>query len=860
MIVNQSLINHLEAFNKYAKFISDKFGIQVRFDGLKACTDGQIIYLPSLSGMNEDEIDFLYCVLLHEVGHIRYSLFTPESFAPLKSEAHFHICNALEDARIENCLMKDFDGAHDIFLNLYNNYSTNDNFMHRVFGIKNKQVSLWHAIGIYCHDYFIDLDKKKTLEEIVGAKLSKQVAKFVNEHKLDKLLEKTDLKTWDDVVELGTKIYKMYFGEVSDKSKKVDIAPMVSALGETNKSMEDLTTITKDMEDKINKLQEKTKELYQKIQEKRNETKGEVDQLNQEKTKLQQQLEALETIEYNREIAQTKGEKVAKYQTQKTELSSKKTNYEAKKQELENQLKEQQTLDGENQVSTKQEQLSQKLKTINERLNKLDEKLKNQDQKIEKQTKELNQANEFNNKLPPEVNNLSNDDLKKALENAEKKLEEITEKLNNLQSETQDEQKLRDLREEMREVKEQASRQITSQLRELQEELNDAGVPIQLIPQFEPNPVWPDGDEAQQQFDDMASQSTGEMVTNGCGFSLQSPRDIISYVEKIKDDVCDFDLGEHFYESNHESKLQSFNEETSQVTNTKETSDGKALKSMRKHLPLSTQFDKITVKNHSDNKELSQIKQSLSSTIMQVKQLFRTHLKFDKKDYFKGNQEEGRLDTRNLWKLATKTDDLYYEVNNPKFVNKVSASILVDISGSMDKEFTNHGLKLKELALILSEGLKEVHVQHEVLGYHAPVSHDLRSLGASPVYNRNSNILEHIVYKNFNDRHNSGVQNLELQCSDNSDGESLKIAGKRLLKNRSKRKVMFVILDGKPFLSDANVELLDQDLRNTIEWCKHQKIELFAFGFNEQGKEFFKDRFCHLKDYQDLIKFIKEKM
>ena len=91
MLVSQSTIAQLEAFNKYAKFISDQFGVTVVLDGTKACTNGKTIYLPSLSAMNQEEIEFLYCVLLHEVGHVRHTPFSPELFQGIKTQDHFHI-------------------------------------------------------------------------------------------------------------------------------------------------------------------------------------------------------------------------------------------------------------------------------------------------------------------------------------------------------------------------------------------------------------------------------------------------------------------------------------------------------------------------------------------------------------------------------------------------------------------------------------------------------------------------------------------------------------------------------------------------------------------------------------------------
>jgi cobalamin biosynthesis protein CobT len=889
MRVSQATISHLEDFNRYAKFISDKFGIEVRFDTLKAQTDGKVIYLPSLAGMSDEEVDFLYCVLLHEVGHIRYTNFAPEAYKTIKSQSHFHICNALEDARIENSLMKDFDGAHDIFLKLYNEYAANDDFMHRVFGIKGNEVSVWHAIGIYAHDYFVDLDKKNTLKDMVGEKIAKQVAKFIQDHKIDQLFAKTDLKTWDDVLKLGTKLYDLYFDDKKDKSDKLDISPMIKALEEVaQKQMDQLQETSNKMQSDLADLQEQAKKIEEKLREKRSQNAGEIEQLQAEQKSLRSQMEKIEDLEDARQLQQTTKDRLQKYETNKTELQNKQQSYEAKKAELEKKLQElkdklaaqaQPKVDENGQVvpeepktpgqlrkdnaeQKKLQDLEKKLQTAQERLQSVQQRLKEQDNKINTQTGKQNEAQTQANKSPEELAALSNEELNKLGNETQKRLNEIYDRLEKLQGgSSADQQKLGQLRDQMNQIKDQASKEITDQLQKMQDKLSKAGLPIQVVPQFETNEAWPEGDAAQQQFDQEASAETGQLVANGCGFGLSNPRDIVTYIDQVKNDVVDFNLGEHFHEQNHESKLESFNEEdTSKITYTQDQKDSKTFKSNRKHTPLSTALDKVLTKNSSDGKEIAQIKSQLSSTITQVRNLFRNRLKFDKRDWFSGNQEEGKLDSRNLWKLATKTDDLYYEVNRPKFVNKVSATILVDISGSMDKTDTAHGEKLRELALILSEGLKEVHIQHEVIGYHAPVNHELRAMGASPLYNRNSNSLEHIVYKTFNDKNNLGIQNLEVQCSDNSDGESIKFAGQRLVKSRSKRKVLFVISDSKPFLSDANVELLDQDLRNSLEWCKGNKIEVFALGFNKQGKEFFGDRYGQLRDYTDLLKYIKEKL
>ena len=71
---------------------------------------------------------------------------------------------------------------------------------------------------------------------------------------------------------------------------------------------------------------------------------------------------------------------------------------------------------------------------------------------------------------------------------------------------------------------------------------------------------------------------------------------------------------------------------------------------------------------------------------------------------------------------------------------------------------------------------------------------------------------------------------------------------------------MFVITDGKPFLNDADTACLDQDLKNTLEWAKRSKIEVYALGFNDVPKSFYGDNYCKVENMDTLLKFLKERL
>jgi len=162
------------------------------------------------------------------------------------------------------------------------------------------------------------------------------------------------------------------------------------------------------------------------------------------------------------------------------------------------------------------------------------------------------------------------------------------------------------------------------------------------------------------------------------------------------------------------------------------------------------------------------------------------------------------------------------------------------------------------LVLGLSQALDEVHIKHEILGYHAPVCQEMREMQSSVIYTRRSNNLETIVYKEASQRDNSGIMKIEPQMSDNSDGESLRIALKRLKAIRAKSHMVFIISDGKPFLCDTDMSVLDEDFRGALRQAVKDRVQVFGVGFFEQLQLFLGNRFCNASDFNNVLKFFEK--
>lgn len=814
MILSQEVQKRIADFVKYAQFISQQSGVRVVLDGLKAETDGKTVYLPNLASLSEKEVKFLYCILLHEVGHIKYSDFSVEAFKLIKSQNHFFLANAIEDARTENLSMKEFGGAEEIFTRLYNDLFLDEMFLEKLYGKKKEDVSEFAGIALYLHHYLLNLKNKIKFEEKFEPKVAQAVLDFVAKHDINTLLDKSPLRNWEEVVALANKVYDLYFQSKKDTSNNTNIEEMIKKI---IKSKQDLN---KDRVAPIQNSLDRVKEQQKNLDKIRKDLDPDITQLSSEIQKYEDKITELKAKAATPDfiVNQTKF-----INQQRNKLDKKLEHIRKATEQLAKSQEKQQT----DKVAKLQETLErhQKLK-------------KRYEDSIQDSQKEIEDRSK---KFPPITKEEFSEQSEPLVQDQEKLLQEKGELLQKI---AQEEQKLSSLQREHSEVVKEQSRLIAEDLVSAQKQLSDAGIDLDLFPQFEGVPGWDDATEVQQEFDMEAQQETGDAV---CGGHVSNVRDLIVTLEEAQDKLEKIDLAKIFQTSNSTNPLESFN-----LKSTSPSDDAESFEDSRAHVPLTKQFDTIEIQHTSDRQELQKIISDNTADFETIKNIFRIKFKVAKKLKFRSNQEEGGIDQRSLWQLASKTSDRIFELPNPKIYNETKASIVVDVSGSMEL----HEEEIKKIALMLSEGLTASSVKHEVIGYHAPVCTEMRDMSGADSYNRKANRLETVVYRNFNDSKNSGIQNIKTHCSDNSDGESIQIAGKRLLKEAAKRRVMFLITDGKPFLSESNVGILDQDLRATINWLLRSGVEIYAVGFDAQGTAFYKS-YCQCGSNSDLIAYLK---
>ncbi|MBT9748177.1 VWA domain-containing protein [Desulfovibrio desulfuricans] len=110
MIRTKDVLNSLPLV---ASILGDRYGVQVRIGGKDACTNGKVIFLPSLPMDCEPELLALAKGFTdHEAAHIRHTDFNVLKAANL-DPVTFNLFNCLEDWRVEKKLSGIFPGCRE---------------------------------------------------------------------------------------------------------------------------------------------------------------------------------------------------------------------------------------------------------------------------------------------------------------------------------------------------------------------------------------------------------------------------------------------------------------------------------------------------------------------------------------------------------------------------------------------------------------------------------------------------------------------------------------------------------------------------------------------------------------------------
>lgn len=705
-------------------------------------------------------------------------------------------------------------------------------------------------------------EKEKLLEEI------KKQEEEINNLLGDRADEFEETKQEIKQIKKEQKPYKSVIHSVKQAEKAYDEADKYKKkYDETKKKLDDLKnkleTRKAENQEKLDTFlklhEEKLDKLDERSQNKKERLEKQIENLQNKLNTLNEKLEKAKTEEKSSQIQDKITENSSKLQTKEEELDQSILKTQEATQKLLEKMDERKEYLSKKMEATqtqKEQQEKYEQKIIN--LAEISENLEYAAQKaLENSYKEFSKQ---------DLKIQSSEDMEKIYKNlleSQDKLNELTKKKNEFDQIIQGpEQKILELKDLIKDNIKQQKLKSREELIKVQEKLDDAGFDVEIVPTTKDIEGWDAANEIQKQFDLEASEETGETVVNGSGGG-RGNRNILAEIAKKAQDIQEIDPHDIFSDVATLSSFEGFSKKgsTGDINKgPKETTDNTALTSTKAHTIWRKDYDKIIPATERDLKVVSSLKTEYSETLNKMKKLFQSYMKPAYKKYFVGGRDEGDLDSRSIWKLAAKQGEDFYEIQRKKPHNKVCATILVDLSGSCSSWGENAQKYIQATVMMLSESLTACKIEHEIIGYSAPWENDLADQNPPTIFNRKSCSLKTEIIKGFREKNLSGLASIKINQSDNSDGESLNLALDRLKKMPAKKKMIFMISDGKPYMQDADPEILDEDLRKAILRAARENVSLISLGYGHTEHAILGNKHILLQSPEDLPKQIEKEL
>lgn len=253
-----------------------------------------------------------------------------------------------------------------------------------------------------------------------------------------------------------------------------------------------------------------------------------------------------------------------------------------------------------------------------------------------------------------------------------------------------------------------------------------------------------------------------------------------------------------------------------------------------------TEFDeeiksKITSMHKTKYKNL---KRTMSSISKKMANKLERVLKAKSMSRWSGDKERGSVNPKKLSSVLTdKNNKRVFRNFEKEESNKISVSLLVDLSGSMSGNKIENA---KLTATALSETLRLLNIEHEILGF--TTIYNYKNTDPNKIKDTRAVPLKHTVFKSFYDDDSSGITSMKAENT-NADSESVLWAAKRLAETKKERKILFVLSDGLPNVmgEKRNEITLREHLKESVTKIEKSGIEVVAFGIQSTSvKEFYK--------------------
>jgi cobalamin biosynthesis protein CobT len=234
---------------------------------------------------------------------------------------------------------------------------------------------------------------------------------------------------------------------------------------------------------------------------------------------------------------------------------------------------------------------------------------------------------------------------------------------------------------------------------------------------------------------------------------------------------------------------------------------------------------------------------------------------------------EGDLDTSSLYRVGTGSRDVFKRRFEAKSLQETVVALWFDQSGSMVEStyIGNHKymsrLQAAQMAtIVFAQALDAINIPFEVVGYSTGDAHIGvgRYYNAKPaerlLYARWGNLLL-TKYKGYDERWQTVAPRImAARAHDNTyDGECVKLACQRLIRQKQTRKVLFIMNDGDPCPNVlAKTDTHQSYLKEVVD--SMSDVEIVAIGIMTDAVKAYYPRYVVVNSVEELPKVMAQQL
>ena len=275
-----------------------------------------------------------------------------------------------------------------------------------------------------------------------------------------------------------------------------------------------------------------------------------------------------------------------------------------------------------------------------------------------------------------------------------------------------------------------------------------------------------------------------------------------------------------------------------------------------KYIPFTTEHDEVLDRTREGNpKVYKALVRQVKPIVNKIKDRIERIFKVKENARWVMDREQGRIASNRIARMIhDKNYNTPFKEYQREETGNIAIQLVIDLSGSMG------GRKIMlaiHTCTAIAEALQALGLTFEIVGYDTKrVGFDTHS---ATKYARIGDAIRLHVFKEFATHKLQGITTMRAG-GNNCDGESIRMAARRLAQCSQKRKVMMVFSDGDPNCYTQLPGLLDRDLEDAVREITKSGIEVVGFGILTDVVEKFYPDSIVVNDIDDLPKEAMKKL